>query len=97
MQGALQGIQLGLIIHAISKSLPVKLAEITTDANYKKLVDYVREGGESGRTIVFLIRQDGLDTFQRARDFAISHDANTAKLPLIGDGPVDLAAFGVKR
>jgi len=87
----------GLVIHAPSKTIPVKLADLAKDANFKKLIDFVKAGEAKGQTIVFLIRQDALGTFTRARDVALAGGANIAKLPLIGEGPVDLAAFGIKR
>ena len=87
----------GVVIHAVSKSIPVKLAELATNADYKKLVDFVAAGEGAGRTIVFLIRQDALGTYHRARDVALAGGAEVSKLPLLGEGPVDLAAFGIKR
>ncbi|MFT4551218.1 MAG: hypothetical protein ACI9MB_005199, partial [Verrucomicrobiales bacterium] len=33
----------------------------------------------------------------RARDVALAGGAGVAKLPLLGEGVVDLAAFGIKR
>lgn len=87
----------GIVIHAVSKSIPVGIAELAGDADYKKVIDYVKAGEKNGRTIVFLIRQDALGTYHRARDIALAGGANTAKLPLLGEGAVDLAAFGIKR
>jgi len=87
----------GIVIHAVSKTIPIKLADIAKDADYKKLVDYVKEGENSGRTIVFLIRQDALGTYNHARDVALAGGANTSKLPLLGEGAVDLSAFGIRR
>ena len=87
----------GVVIHSISKTIPVKLAELPKNPDFKKLVEYVYAGEDRGRAIVFLIRQDALGTFARARDIALAGGATVAKLPLIGDGPVDLAAFGIKR
>ena len=87
----------GVVIHAVSKSIPIKLADLPKNADYKKVIDYVKAGEDRGRTIVFLIRQDALGTFTRARDVALSGGAGVAKLPLLGEGPVDLAAFGIKR
>ncbi len=75
----------------------MKLAEIAKDANYKKLIDFVKAGDAKGQTIVFLIRQDALGTYTRARSVALAGGASVAKLPLLGEGPVDLAAFGIKR
>lgn len=87
----------GIVIHAVSKSIPVKLAQLATNADYKTLVNYVKAGEERGRTIVFLIRQDALGVYHRAREVALAGGASVAKLPLLGEGPVDLAAFGIKR
>jgi hypothetical protein len=87
----------GVVIHAISKSIPIKLADLSKNADYKKLVDYVQAGEDKGRTIVFLIRQDALGVFARARDVALAGGASIAKLPLLGEGPVDLAAFGIRH
>ena len=87
----------GIVIHAVSKSIPVKTADLPKNADYKTLINYVKAGEESGRTIVFLIRQDALGVYVRARDIALAGGAGIAKLPLLGEGPVDLAAFGIKR
>ncbi len=87
----------GLVIHSPSKSIPVKLADIAKNPQYKKLVDFTAERSKLGQTIVFLIREDGLSSFYRGRDAALAGGATTAKLPLIGQGPVNLAAFGIRR
>ena len=87
----------GVVIHAPSKSIAVKTSDLSKHPDYKKLIDYVKAGDDAGRTIVFLIRQDALGVYARARDVALAGGAGVAKLPLLGEGVVDLAAFGIKR
>lgn len=87
----------GIVIHAPSRSIPVKNADITSDVDFLKLVDYVAERDGEGQAIVFLIRPDGLGSYSVANEHALNRGAGTSKLPLIGQGPVDLRAFGINR
>lgn len=49
------------------------------------------------RTIIFLIRSEGVGTFHTASMQADSVGSRYGKLPIAGDGLLDLSLFGVKR
>jgi hypothetical protein len=58
-----------------------------------KLLDRARE--EKDRvTVVFLIRPEGVMTFLLAELEAKKRDVKVGKLPVPGDGPIDLSLFG---
>ena len=44
-------------------------------------------------TVVFLVRTDGLGVYQKARTIAWGRETRNGKLPLIGQGKVDLTMF----
>ncbi len=43
--------------------------------------------------VIFLVREDALDTYFAAHDIARTHYARAGKLPVIGQGRIDLSVF----
>ncbi|MEW4455055.1 hypothetical protein AB1L30_20475 [Bremerella sp. JC817] len=80
-----------IVIHEDGKTIPVRTAELNTNPDFAKMLEKVKN--QKDGTLVFLIRDDGLSTYNTARNFANSKGVKNGKLPVIGDGRVDLSYF----
>ena len=80
-----------LVIHSPSKVVKVPLDKINTDKNFETAARWVAESKR--RIIIFLVRSTGRSTYFRAERRALELGALTSKLPLSGDGDLDLSAF----
>ena len=80
-----------IVIHDGGKTTPVRTAELNTNPDFAKVLEEVKSD-EKG-TLVFLIRDDGLSTYHTARNFANTKGVRNGKLPVIGDGRIDLSYF----
>jgi len=81
----------GLLLDPDGKRERVPRAGITTDATFKGVVDAV--AADRKKVMVFLIREDGVLSYRTAESFARRQSALVAKLPIIGDGKLDLSRF----
>jgi hypothetical protein len=59
--------------------------------SFLKLLDHVAASPK--RTLVFLIRDNGLGTYRKARDLADWAEVRNGRLPVIGKGRLDLSYF----
>ena len=79
-----------LILHR-QPMVRIPAAQITNHTDFaawlKQTVD------DSNRIVVLLVRTNGLTTYSLARRAAEAAGARHGKLPLLGDGTVDLSAF----
>jgi small-conductance mechanosensitive channel len=99
--GALQNQQLffveatgaGIVIHkSTSEQLRVAANSVGLDKDYDAFLAKVK--ATRNAALVFLIRRDGWRTYTRAAGWAEQQFAlNTGKIPIPGDGPVDLTLF----
>lgn len=82
----------GIVVHkSKTERLRIAQASVGTDPEYNAFLKRVKD---SNGSLIFLIRKDGWWTFQRAAGWAEqSFGLNTGKLPIPGDGPVDLSLF----
>jgi len=80
-----------VVIHEGQERIPVRTAELNTNPKFAKLLEDVKKDNKG--TLVFLIRDDGLSTYHQARNFANSESVKNGKLPVIGDGRIDLSYF----
>ncbi|PQO31181.1 hypothetical protein C5Y96_12590 [Blastopirellula marina] len=80
-----------IVIHEDGKTIPVRTAELNTNPDFAKMLDKVK--GQKDGTLVFLIRDDGLSTYNTARNYANAKGVKNGKLPVIGNGRVDLSYF----
>jgi len=69
----------------------VRRADLTTDADFLALLDRIAADPKS--TVIFLVRNDALPTYDAAHNVARSHYARNGKLPVIGHGRIDLSLF----
>ena len=87
----------GLIIHkAMGEPIRVTTGSIGLDPGYD---DFLRHVASTPKSIViFLLREDGLNSYNRAAGWAESRfNVRHGKLPLPGQGSVDLSLFQNKQ
>ena len=85
----------GLVIYRGNKLHRITRANIATDAEFLKVAKQV--AADANAVIIFLIRTDGFGTYSLANRAARSHGARTGKLPVIGQGHINLKMFDVNR
>jgi hypothetical protein len=80
-----------IVIHRDGRAVAVARGALSTDETWLGLLDAV--AADEKRTVVFLVRPDGVATYYTARNAARSRYARNGKLPVVGDGPLDLSLF----
>ncbi|MFI4876177.1 MAG: hypothetical protein ACIALR_12590 [Blastopirellula sp. JB062] len=83
-----------IVIHDGGKTTPVRTNELNTNPDFAKLLAKVKANPKG--SLVFLIRDDGLSTYQAAQKYAAAKEVKNGKLPVIGDGRIDLSYFKKK-
>ncbi len=75
------------------ESEPVRISkgQLAGDASFLNLLGQVAESKRA--SVIFLIRDDGIDTYNVAHRIAQSHYAKNAKLPVLGQGKINLSMF----
>ncbi len=81
----------GIVIHEPPRSIVVLRAGMETSEVYLKALNRVAD--EEDATIVFLVRPSGIATYNQARQIARLRHARNGKLPVPGEGPIDLGLF----
>ncbi|MGY8771555.1 MAG: hypothetical protein ACKVH8_24330 [Pirellulales bacterium] len=84
-----------IVIHSAPKPISVRNNELGANADYKKLMDSVKAAEKS--TLIFLIREDGLGTYYAARNLANTNGVKNGKLPVPGNGRIDLSYLNKKK
>lgn len=69
----------------------VLTSQIGSDVKFLSLLDEISE--DPNRVVTFLLREDGVSTYYRARGVARSRFAKNGKLPVLGMGKLDLSLF----
>ena len=83
----------GIVIHTgKGEQLRVTRESVGVDPGYNAFLETVR--GTANPALIFLVRGDGWETYLRAAGWAEqAFNLNTGKMPLPGDGVVDLSLF----
>ena len=81
----------GLVLFNGPKPVRVRRAELTTNADYLALLKKIADTKDE--TIIFLIRDNAVGTYNSARKVALENYARNGKLPIIGTGKLDLSIF----
>ncbi len=83
----------GLVLYkGKTERVRVAQAAVGEDRDYNAFLQSVKDAG--GASLIFLVRRDGWSTYQRAAGWAEqSFGLVTGKLPIPGDGPIDLSSF----
>ena len=82
----------GLRIYTRSGLIDVPAHRISTSAEYRNFVRGVGQRG--GGTLLYLIRPGGVPVYDIARKSLHGASFRSAVVPIPGDGPLDLSAFG---
>ncbi|MGI6417523.1 MAG: hypothetical protein ACOX1P_17845 [Thermoguttaceae bacterium] len=69
----------------------LRKADMAADEAFVALLDRIAR--QSKGIVIFLVREDALDTYFAAHDIARTHYARAGKLPVIGQGRIDLSVF----
>jgi hypothetical protein len=80
-----------LVLHDFDPPKTIRAANMVTDKDFLKILETVANGVND--TIVFLIRSDGLNTYYAARKLCSENSIRNGKLPVVGDGKIDLSYF----
>jgi hypothetical protein len=83
----------GIVVHkSKTDQLRVASASVGVDKDYDAFLTKV--ASTKNAALIFLVRRDGWRSYTRAAGWAEQQfRLNTGKLPLPGDGPVDLSSF----
>lgn len=80
--------QNGVVLHQAGASVMVRPGNIEKSPPFLKLLD--RVAGAEKAKVIFLIRPDGVPTWWRAKRLADSLEVPNGKLPVIGQGNLNL-------
>lgn len=83
--------QEGLILDPGGKKIRVPANKIGDDPNFKKLLGSM--AGERDKILVLLIREDGYRLYATTERTARYSNVIVTKLPIVGDGQLDLSKF----
>ncbi|MBI1368377.1 MAG: hypothetical protein GC162_06950 [Planctomycetes bacterium] len=81
----------GVVLYEGADTVHVRRGDLAKSEPFLKLLDAVASGKDE--TVIFLIREDGLGTYFVARGIARSRYARNGKLPVYGQGKIDLTMF----
>jgi hypothetical protein len=80
-----------IVIHAGDEPQRIRQADMAAEQAFIDLLDGVAESDK--QTVIFLVRNDGLPSYHTARSLADAHEARHGKLPVIGQGRLNLSYF----
>jgi hypothetical protein len=83
-----------VVLHDRPEPLRVPTGQLGGSAEYRQLLDKVKQT-EKG-TVVFLVRPDGVNSYNMARNIARSSYVTNGKLAIAGQGKLDLSMFQKK-
>lgn len=84
-----------IVLHTQDPPLRIRAAEMVSHKQFIELLKQV--AGDRKGTLLFLVRSDGLDTYRRARSLADTNEIPHGKLPVVGEGRIDLGYFNEAR
>jgi hypothetical protein len=81
----------GIVLLEADPPKHIRRADMAGDEDFGALLDDV--AGRPKATVIFLVRSDGLSTYFSASGVARARYARNGKLPVIGQGKIDLSMF----
>lgn len=84
-----------IVMHTVDPPKLIRAANMVNDKDFIKLLETVANGVND--SVVFLIRGDGLSTYYAARKLCTDREIRNGKLPVIGNGRIDLSHFSKKK
>lgn len=83
-----------IVVYGGPQPRRIRAGDIENDDQFGALLDQIAQKKKA--TVIFLVREDGLGTYYRARNAARAHYARNGKLPVLGQGKIDLSVFKPK-
>ena len=80
-----------IVLHHLAQPVRVRVNAIETDKELLKLLNEV--AGTTGGKVIFLVREDGVLVYRRAKRFVDSLEVENGKLPVLGQGRINLQFF----
>ena len=84
--------QSGIVILEGKEPRRIRRADLAKDEGFLALLKKISE--TKNHTIIFLVRDDAVGTYNTARSVARNNYCPNGKLPLVGHGHIDLSVFG---
>ncbi|WP_203328885.1 coiled-coil domain-containing protein [Candidatus Laterigemmans baculatus] len=84
-----------IVLHTTDPPKRIRTAEVPKDQDFLDLLGKVANGAND--SIVFLLRSDGLSTYQLCKRLCDERQIRNGKLPVVGQGRIDLSAFVEKE
>lgn len=79
----------GIVLYNHADPRDVPVAELRTNAGFLEMLQGLSQDPKA--TVIFLVRSDGISTYFVARDVARSKNCRNGKLPIVGQGEIDLS------
>ena len=83
-----------VLLHTIDPPKLIRAANMVRDEDFLNILN--RVSASTDATVIFLVRADGLSTYYAARKLCDDRSIRNGKLPVAGDGRVDLSRFAKK-
>ena len=80
-----------IVMHNLNPPKRIRTAQVGQDVDFKSLLTKALNGKDD--TIVFLLRDDGLQTYRTVSRICNSQEIRNGKIPVVGKGRIDLSAF----
>lgn len=80
-----------IVLHDRPEPLRIPLGQVRSSEAFANLLETVKQQPKG--TVVFLVRPDGVGTYQTARSIARREYVNNGKLAVAGHGKLDLSMF----
>lgn len=83
-----------LVLHTVDPPKRIRAANMVNDKDFLDLLEKV--ANSTNDSVVFLVRSDALSTFRAAKKICTDREIRNGKLPVVGDGRIDLSQFADK-
>lgn len=80
-----------VIFRPNGERIEVPAGQVRSSPELKQLAEFVAKNPKA--VIIFLIREDGIPTYFNGKQVADAIGARSGRLPLVGNGPIDLSLF----
>lgn len=84
-----------IVLHNLPEPKRVRQGDVVKDEDFLALLNLVANGKDD--SITYLVRSDGLGTYRMCRDLCNKRDIRNGKIPVVGQGRIDLSAFTKKK
>jgi hypothetical protein len=79
----------GIVIHEGKDPARIRTADLKSSPEFSRLLERIHDKPEG--IVIFLIRSDGLECYQAAQAIAQGNYVRNGKLPIVGQGRIDLS------